>query len=136
MAWPFDSEEQLDAWAEEYVAAHHQQPRTTDERQASYLASEPGHLAIHDGHAEALWRFVLKVLERQPSEWALGMLAAGPIEDLVSECGRIFIDRIETRARRDPLFREALHGVWQSTTPDALWARIVRARGADPSSPC
>lgn len=136
MAWPFDSEEQLDAWADDYLLAHQTTPHTTDAHEAAHLASEPGYSALHLGHAETLWRFVLKVLERQPSERALGMLAAGPIEDLISECGTQFIDRIETQARQDPLFREALHGVWQSTTPDALWARIVRARGADPSSSC
>ena len=134
MAWPFDSEEQLDAWADNYVVAHQTKPHTKDEHEAALLASEPGYSALLLGHTETLWRFILKVLERQPSEWALGMLAAGPIEDLISECGTQFIDRIETQARQNPLFREALHGVWQSTTPDTLWARIERARGPVSSS--
>ena len=45
MTWPFDSEAQLDAWVEAYIAAHRERP-TTDQQQAeaSDLASEPGHL--------------------------------------------------------------------------------------------
>ena len=129
MVWPFDSEEQLDAWVDAYIAAHHAQPRSREEREASALASEPGYVAIGEGHAEALWRFILKVVERRPSEWALGMLAAGLLEDLISERGQDFIERVETQARRDSVFREVLNGVWQSSTPDALWARVEGARG-------
>ncbi len=131
MAWPFDSEEQLEARVDAYVVAHRDRARTGEEEEAASLASEPGCAAIHLGQTEALWRFTLKVVERRPSEWALGMLAAGPIEDLIGECGIDFIERIETRARIDPIFRETLHGVWQCTAPDALWARVERARGTD-----
>lgn len=134
MAWPFDNEEQLDEWADHYVLAYRAKPRTQDEHEAALLASEPGYSALHLGQAEALWRFILKVLERQPSEWALGMLAAGPIEDLITGCGAQFIERIEAQARQDRGFRQALQGVWKSTTPDALWIRIERARSQPPAS--
>lgn len=135
MAWPFDSEDQLDEWVDAYIVAHHTQARDKDEEQASYLASEPGHLAIHHGHAEVIWRFVLKVVARRPSEWTLEMLAAGPLEDLIAMCGEDFIERIEVEARRNPVFRETLHGVWQSTTSESLWARVERARGPSPQAP-
>ena len=134
MAWPFDSEEQLDEWADEFVAAHLEQPHDRDARDASALASEPGYVAISEGQAEALWRFILKVVERQPSEWALGMLAAGPIDDLIAMRGALFIERIEAEARENALFRQTLTGVWQNRTPSDLWARVERARDF-PASP-
>ena len=133
MAWPFDSEEQLDEWVDVYIAAHREQPETEANHEAACLASEPAHLAPHEGHAEDIWRFILKVIERRPSEWALGMLAAGPVEDLISTCGCDFIDRIEAEAHRNPLFRETLLGVWQNSTPPDLWARVERARGTLPA---
>lgn len=133
MAWPFDSEEQLDEWVDVYIAAHRQRPETEADQEAAFLASEPGHVAPYKGHAEDLWRFILKVIERRPSEWALGMLAAGPVEDLISMCGCDFINRIEVEARRNPLFRETLLGVWQNSTAPDLWARVERARGTLPA---
>lgn len=81
-----------------------------------------------------MWQFILKVVAKRPSEWTLCMLAAGPIEDLIGECGDAFIDRIEVEARRDPVFRRALHGVWKSTSSQDVWNRIVQARGPEQES--
>lgn len=131
MAWPFDSEAQLDEWVDAYIVAHLRRPDSKEQEEASYLASEPGHLAFLHGHAEAMWQFILKVVAKRPSEWTLCMLAAGPIEDLIGECGDAFIDRIEVEARRDPVFRRALHGVWKTTSRQDVWNRIVEARGPE-----
>lgn len=133
MAWPFDSEAQLDEWVDAYIAAHHEQPMNDQQREDATLASEPASSAFGVGkpQAEAIWRFILKVVAKRPSEWTLGMLAAGPIEDLIGECGDAFIDRIEVEARRDPVFRRALHGVRQTTSSQDVWNRIVQARGPE-----
>lgn len=132
MAWPFDREEQLDEWVETYLSAHESQATTETQLEAAGLASEPAYSLFLDGnqHAEAIWCFILKVVARRPPDWTLGTLAAGPLEDLIAVCGLDFIERIEIEARRDPIFRKTLHGVWQSTTSEALWARVERIRGA------
>jgi hypothetical protein len=133
MAWPFDSEEQLDAWAEAYVVAYHQRPMTDQQREDAISASEPAYSAFGGGNpqAEAIWCFILKVVAKRPSEWTLGMLAVGPIEDLIGECGDAFIGRIEAEARRDPVFRRTLHGVCRTTSRQEVWNRIVQARGPE-----
>lgn len=131
MAWPFDSEEQLDEWADAFVAAHLEQQDDGRVSEASALANEPSLLATHMGHAEALWTFILKVVARRPSEWALEVLAAGPLEDLIADKGHYFIDRIELEARRDPVFRRTLHGVWRNASSQEVWDRVVRARGSE-----
>ena len=56
----------------------------------------------------------------------VGLLAAGPIEDLLSREGPSFITAIEQEARADKRFAWALGGVWQSTTQNDLWARVQR----------
>jgi hypothetical protein len=63
---------------------------------------------------------------RTEGQVVVGQLAAGPIEDLLSERGADFISDIEEEARKDRRFRWALGGVWQSTTPDDLWARVQK----------
>jgi chorismate synthase len=78
---------------------------------------------------EAAWRIFLAVWPLVKSnDDALGLLAAGPLEDLIADHGARFIDRIEDLARRDIDFARLLGGVWQSSTPDDIWRRIEAVR--------
>jgi hypothetical protein len=132
MTWPFDHDEELDEWVEAYIAAHRERPTTAEQHTDAMLASEPAYLFPGtEFHAETIWRFILKVVARRPAGHVLGMLAAGPIEDLIGVCGDDFIDRIEAAARRDPVFRRTLHGVWRTTSSEDVWARVVAARGLE-----
>ena len=150
MAWPFDNEAQLDEWADQFIEEHSKPlPDYPAELEAYFkakaesesesgnddieaLLSNPDIFGIHRGHEEAVWRFILKVVERRPPEQVLGYLAAGLIEDLIALRGEAFIDRIETEARSSQLFRRTLHGVWQNSTAPDLWARVELARGPAP----
>jgi chorismate synthase len=78
---------------------------------------------------EAAWRILLIVWPLVKSnDDALGLLAAGPLEDLIADHGARLIDRIEDLARRDIDFARLLGGVWQSSTPDDIWSRIEKVR--------
>lgn len=57
----------------------------------------------------------------------IGILAAGPLEDLIHAWGPAFIDRIEVQAHRDLAFRHLLGGVWRSSSEE-IWKRIEVAR--------
>lgn len=59
----------------------------------------------------------------------IGLLVAGPLEDLLSFFGRQLIDSVEAEARRDPRMAWALGGVWQSAMTDPVWARVQAAAG-------
>lgn len=128
MAWPFDNEADIDALVDEYIDAHRTRAATPAEHEAAAAASM-SIMCLTEDEAEAVWRFVLRVIAKRPNDWTLGMLAAGPLEDLICEYGATFMERIETEARRDSAFRWTLHGVWSNTTPSELWGRIERARG-------
>src|SRR5207249_9413511 len=73
---------------------------------------------------DAAWNFILAALARDRSDEILGMLSAGPLEDLIARHGALLIDRVEAEARRNPLFANLLGGVWQNTMPDDIWARV------------
>lgn len=92
-----------------------------------FWATERFMLPGHYASAEDCWLAILEILSRNPPQSVITMLAAGPLEDLIHFAGPDFIDRIELHARRDPLFRYLLGGVWQSSTPD-IWARVEAAR--------
>jgi len=82
----------------------------------------------YDYEPESLWSFILNVHERDAGEEVASHLAAGPIEDLMSQFGEMYIDRIEDLARKDARFKRMLCGVWQDMMSDELWDRFQRAR--------
>lgn len=76
---------------------------------------------------EKLWRVILDIYRRADAEPHLGVLAAGPLEDLLGLHGPAFIDRIESLAAEDPQFAHLLGGVWQFTMSDDIWTRVQAA---------
>ncbi len=80
--------------------------------------------------AEIAFSVILAILDRLLPGKALALLAAGPLEDLLVHHGSAFIDRVEERARLDPVFNELLGGVWQNAMSDAIWERIQVTRNS------
>jgi len=81
---------------------------------------------------DLVWQFVLAAYRRDISEHVFGMIAAGPLEDLLSVAGSDYIERVETLAATDARFRELLRGVWRQGMTDDIWARVQFAR-AEPN---
>lgn len=75
---------------------------------------------------EKTWRFIEAVIARSSDERILGILAAGPIEDLLSQHGEEFVDRVEVLARRNQKFCSLLQGVWRGTMSDEVWERVQK----------
>lgn len=73
---------------------------------------------------ETLWQVILDIYPRPEARAHLGLLAAGALEDLLGLHGPAFIDRVESLARRNPLFAHVLGGVWQFTMTDDVWSRV------------
>ncbi len=63
------------------------------------------------------------------SNKVIEVLAAGPVEDLLTSAGDKYIDEIGLLARQDPKFRDLLGGVWQSSMSNDLWNRFKKIRG-------
>lgn len=70
------------------------------------------------------WAFVVAAFELASSDEHLALIAAGPLECLLSRKGEEAIDWVERQARTDPEFRRMLTGVWQNVIPDDLWRRV------------
>jgi hypothetical protein len=58
------------------------------------------------------WSLILRLLETAAADSEVGLVAAGPLEELLTMYGKDFIDRIETEAVTNPKLRDALSGVW------------------------
>jgi hypothetical protein len=71
---------------------------------------------------------LLALLAAAPDDWQIGLLAAGPLEDLVRFHGVPVMDRIEAEARGNAPLRTALAGIWLEPGPLAdRVAKIVAA---------
>lgn len=96
---------EVDAWADAYVRA--QMMRDTDAVAADpelWSAIDRFMLPMDDVNPEECRAALLAVLRKTTDEWVLGMLAAGPLEDLLQYAGAQFIERIETEAVRNSTF--------------------------------
>jgi hypothetical protein len=86
---------------------------------------------------ELLWRVVLLMIEMS-DEGDLGAVAAGPLEDLLRDHARQFVDRVEQQASESVRFRRCLGkvaGGWSGIPIDlcprlhaaGLWPRLDAA---------
>jgi hypothetical protein len=108
-------------------------PPTVDELVSKWLSGEDHTMAdaiippLAD--PEAAWQAVLRIMQHNLSEEQISLLAAGPVEDLLTWHAAQFIDRIEAEAQRSPTFAHVLGGVWRQDMPQQIWDRIESARG-------
>jgi hypothetical protein len=84
--------------------------------------------AEFDGAVQSLpehaWKAILAALLDPRLEPHLGVLAASPLEDLLSYHSAAFIDRVEHEARIHPKFAYLLGGVWKFQMSDEVWSRV------------
>lgn len=75
------------------------------------------------------WSVIQLAQEEDSSEFLLGNLAAGPLEDLLAKHGAAFIERIEGRVKTDVVFKGMLAMVWQNDIADTVWKRVEKLSG-------
>ncbi|HET6978999.1 MAG TPA: hypothetical protein VFI24_21885 [Pyrinomonadaceae bacterium] len=118
----------VEAWIAGVLLGRDERGQPTKEYETNWWALETVMNWKHDHQPELLWNFILAVHERDVNGTVSGHLAAGPVEDLLSEFGENYIERVETLAASDVRFKRMLCGVWQDTMSDELWNRIQLAR--------
>lgn len=121
------TDDEFDRWISTYIEHQGLDEVSNGENDPRFWAID-AFSRLNDEDPELCWKAILEILRRKPGNKVLGVLAAGPLEDLIGYHGPGFIDRIETEARTNPDFRYLLGGVWESSSAD-VWKRVVRARG-------
>ena len=102
--------------------------QSVNDNVAAWLGGEYTMFDACTEEPETAWLAILKILCHDLTEEQIPLLAAGPLETLLSWHGMDFIDRIEDEARRNPRFNHLLGGVWQCDMPKELWERVQKAR--------
>ncbi len=89
--------------------------------------------AILDGAPEFAWSLIKELIVRAPSEDSLRYFAAGPLEDLLSRDGALFIDRVEQLADIDQKFLHAVATLRRLGMSDDVWRRVQLLARRDPT---
>ncbi len=114
----------IEVWVETYIRFQ-SDPKRDRENHPDYWAVER-FFDLWD-NPKLTWEAILKILDREPPDVVIGILAAGPLEDFIEHHGEDYIETIEKEAQANPDFRHLLGGVWQSSNED-VWARVDKAR--------
>jgi len=75
------------------------------------------------------WELIREVVRLDPAKRSWDILAAGPLEDLLSQHGVAIIDYITDDIKQDSSLQELLRGVRQFDTGDDVWKRVEALRG-------
>lgn len=101
--------------------------------QNEYAAKKPlnrllwAHAALDevcDRDPERCWQLIERILEHDSSDFIIGNLAAGPLEDLLCRHGPQVIEAIERAALNCQKIRVLLSGVWRNVIDEDVWDRI------------
>jgi hypothetical protein len=102
--------------------AHGWSPDPAEKAEYDWACMEPADDARDN--PERAWQCILYALESPQCYEHFGVLAAGPLEDLLSFHGEAFIDRVEALSQQNPKFASLLVGVWQFQMTDEIWNRV------------
>lgn len=94
-------------------------------------AYELPYFDVQDWCLSEEWGLVWELIEEvcnydvSLSNDAIGFIAAGPLEDLLSGAGPEFIEPVIALAKKNSVMGKMLTGVWQSQIPSAVWPQVV-----------
>jgi len=77
---------------------------------------------------EVAYAAILRAVEFELTPEQISVLAAGPLEVLLSQHGPNFIERVESEAAKNARFNYLLGGVWRLGMTEDVWSRVKKAR--------
>ncbi|WP_197490353.1 DUF6869 domain-containing protein [Halothiobacillus diazotrophicus] len=106
-----------------WISLHHAQ-----EKSPEYIDNFWAFTALSDlcdTNPDLCWDLIEEIRRTDGSEIILANLAAGPLEDLLSQHGPRFIETIEKQAKNDLQFKKMLGAMWQNNIADEVWKRVM-----------
>lgn len=121
---PIPVSQLLDEWFRGAAWLRQPQPRVEDGNELDGWGEFDWTIDHHPEHA---WEAIVAATHDERLPMFMATFAAGPLEDLLSQQGARFIDRVEAEAAINPIFASLLGGVWQFQMSDEVWARVRAA---------
>ena len=85
-----------------------------------------------EGEHDEVWKIILGIVSATESDWVVGCLGAGPLEDLLVYQAPEFIERIAIETETSPKFKRALSSVCLDADDTPLYKRVYEIAGVDP----
>lgn len=80
---------------------------------------------LTNNNPEIAWDALRTTYEKIKNEPDIvGMLAAGPLEDLLSKNGEKVLENLRSYIESNPEFKECLNGVWQNLMSDDFYIKV------------
>ena len=102
------------AWVEQYS-------KSDRDHDGNFFAMMNFESDLREEHPDGMIDLIVEILKIETNPVLLSLLAAGPLEDVIS---METIDRIEREASANKRFHDLLGGVWYYRAPDELKARL------------
>jgi hypothetical protein len=102
------------AWVEQYS-------KSERDRDDNFFAMMDYERDLREEDSDKAIDLIVEIIKIETNPVMLSLLAAGPLEDVIS---METIDRIEREAAADKRFHDLLGGVWYYRAPDELKARL------------
>jgi len=93
----------------------------------SWAADELINMA--DSDPKELWYLILEILHLDSSEKIIKSVGAGPLEDLIVEDDKNYIEKIEIEASKSDSFRSAMRYVWLDQNDTTLYKKFYDIAG-------
>jgi hypothetical protein len=106
----------------DWITMHHLPEESEEYKIHSWAERQLCELGRND--PELCLDIILTIIDRDQTNRVMANLAAGPLEDLLSEHGDRMINRVVTLAKSNDRFKHLLGGVWQGDMSDELWTRL------------
>jgi hypothetical protein len=116
------TESELAAFAESWIAFANA-PMNTPEYDELFWVFDRVYDLMND-EPEEVWKLILKILSLNNSDAVHEILAAGPLEDLLTKHGSTMIERVVLEANSNPAFALLLGGVWKNSMADEVWEKV------------
>ena len=112
--WTLEVRELARAWVEQYS-------KSDRDRDDNFFAMMDYERDLREEDPHRAIDVIVEILRNETNPVLLSLLAAGPLEDVIS---MDTIDRIEREAKSDKRFHDLLGGVWYYRASDELKARL------------
>ncbi|MFZ5798137.1 MAG: DUF6869 domain-containing protein [Thermodesulfobacteriota bacterium] len=115
-------ESELKLLAESWIRMHHAEKDSHGYNENFWAYNKLCDLC--DDEPIICFEVINKIRSLDGSDVILSNLAAGPLEDLLSQHGELIINKIEKLTEHDNQLKKMLGAVWKDSISDSIWKRI------------
>ena len=125
--------EQKETLIQEWISAQEAWDKNENSDNLHWAIEKLIHLPEED--PESTWDVILGILEKDPSDKIIDILAASPLEDLMTYHGEKYINHIEDEIKHNTRLKKCMRGVWLDSKDTPVWKKFYELAEIEPPFP-